>query len=191
MPDLARIFQLRHITGEPMRKSLFLIPAVGVFIIATALPAAAAPESAGPTTTTFTVTNGALTITTPSSVNLGSGAPGSVIGPTALGAVTVNDNRASASASWTATVSSTDFTAGAQIIPATDATYTTGTVTPTGTITITSDPGLTLTGAAQTVVSGSAGSGDNTAAWNPTIAIAVPVAAVAGLYTGTITHSVS
>jgi hypothetical protein len=184
-----------------MRKSLFLIVAGSAFVvITTALPASAATSgrtemtamgSAGPTTTTFTVTNGSLTITTPSSVNLGSGAPGTTIGPTALGTVTVNDNRASASASWTATVSSTDFISGSQTIPATDATYTTGTVTPTGTITITSDPGLTLTGAAQTVVSGTAGSGNNSAAWNPTIAIAVPVAAVAGLYSGTITHSVS
>jgi len=183
-----------------MRKSLFLIAAGGVFVITTALPASAATSgrtemtamgSAGPTTTTFTVTNGALTITTPDSVNLGSGAPGTTIGPTALGTVTVNDNRASASASWAATVSSTDFTSGSQTIPATDATYTTGTVTKTGTITITSDPGLTLTGAAQTVVSGTAGSGNNSAAWDPTIAIAVPAAAVAGLYSGTITHSVS
>jgi hypothetical protein len=175
-----------------MRKSLFLIAAGSVFaVITTALPASAATGSAGPTTTTFTVTNGALTITTPNSVNLGSGAPGTTIGPTALGAVTVNDNRASANASWSATVSSTDFTSGSQTIPATDATYTTGTVTSTGTITITSDPGLTLTGAAQPVVSGSAGSGNNSASWDPTIAIAVPAAAVAGLYSGTITHSVS
>ena len=38
---------------------------------------------------------GALTITTPASVDLGSGAPGTTIGPTALGTVTVTDNRAS------------------------------------------------------------------------------------------------
>jgi hypothetical protein len=183
-----------------MRKSLFLIAAGGVFVVTTALPASAATSgrtemtaigSAGPTTTTFTVTNGALTITTPNSVNLGSGPPGTTIGPTALGTVTVNDNRASASASWSATVSSTDFTSGSQTIPATDATYTTGTVTPTGTITITTVPTLALTGAAQPVVTGSAGSGDNSATWDPTIAIAVPAAAVAGLYSGTITHSVS
>ena len=183
-----------------MRRPPFLIAAGGVFVITTALPASAATsgrtemtaiDSAGPTTTTFTVTNGALTITTPDSVNLGSGAPGTTIGPTALGTVTANDNRASASASWAATVSSTDFTSGSQTIPAPDATYTTGTVAKTGTITITSVPTLTLTGAAQTVVSGTAGIGDNSATWDPTIAIAVPVSAVAGLYSGTITHSVS
>ena len=155
-----------------MRKSLFLI-------------------AAGGTTTTFAVTNGALTIATPDSVNLGSGAPGTAIGPTALGTVTVNDNRASARSSWTATVSSTNFTSGSQTIPAADATYTTGTVTKTGTITITSVPTLTLAGAGQVVVSGTAGSGNNTATWDPTIALAVPVAAVAGLYSATITHSVS
>jgi hypothetical protein len=50
---------------------------------------------------------------------------------------------------------------------------------------------LGLTGAAQTVVTATAGSGDNTATWNPTVAMAVPATAVGGLYTGTITHSVS
>jgi hypothetical protein len=205
VPDMDRNAPSREriplaLIGELMRRPPFLIAAGGVFVITTALPASAATsgrtemtaiDSAGPTTTTFTVTNGALTITTPDSVNLGSGAPGTTIGPTALGTVTANDNRASASASWAATVSSTDFTSGSQTIPAPDATYTTGTVAKTGTITITSVPTLTLTGAAQTVVSGTAGIGDNSATWDPTIAIAVPVSAVAGLYSGTITHSVS
>jgi hypothetical protein len=33
--------------------------------------------------------------------------------------------------------------------------------------------------------------GDNTASWNPTVAINVPASAVGGTYTGTLTHSVS
>ena len=97
-------------------------------------------------------------------------------------------------ATWTATVSSTSFLTGggtaAETIPAADATYTTGVATTTGVLVATPTPIVTLSGTAQTVVSG-AGVGDNSAAWNPTIAIAVPAAAVTGLYTGTVTHSVA
>jgi hypothetical protein len=32
---------------------------------------------------------------------------------------------------------------------------------------------------------------DNSAAWNPTLSVAVPAAAVAGTYAATITHSVA
>ena len=149
----------------------------------------------GPTTTTFTVNAGALTITVPASAVLGSGAPGTTIGPTALGAVTVTDNRALLLATWTATVSSTTFTTGgataAETIPVADATYTTGIPTHTGVIVVTPTASVTLSATAQTVVAGTVGVGNNSAAWNPTVAIAVPAAAVTGLYTGTITHSVA
>jgi hypothetical protein len=130
-----------------MRKLLFVVAAGGALAVATALPAAAATSglsqsaepavaASGPTSTTFTVSAGALTITVPASVNLGTGGPGTTIGPTALGAVTVTDNRALLLASWTATVSSTEFLTGggtaAETIPAADATYTTGLPTTTG-----------------------------------------------------------
>ncbi len=79
------------------------------------------------------MTVGALSITAPTAADLGSGAPGSTIGPTAIGVVTVIDNRAALGASWTATASSTDFTTGgldrAETIPATAVTYATGAVT--------------------------------------------------------------
>jgi hypothetical protein len=111
-----------------------------------------------------------------------------------LGTVTVTDARALISASWTATASSTNFTTGggtpAETIPATDANYNPGPITTTGTITATGTD-VTLSNAAQTVVAGTAGSGDNTASWDPTIAVAVPATAVGGLYTATLTQSVS
>jgi len=188
-----------------MHKSLFVIAAGGVLALATALPASAsalglsqsaadAQLDSSPTTTTFTVNTGALTITVPTSAVLGSGAPGTTIGPTALGVVTVTDNRALLLATWTATVSSTTFVTGAgsaaETIPVADATYVTGTPTHTGLVVVTPTPTLTLAVASQTVVTG-AGVGNNSAAWNPTIAIAVPAAAVTGLYTGTISHSVA
>lgn len=153
-----------------------------------------APAGGDPATTvTFTVTSGALTLTAPISANLGSGAPGTVIS-NVLGTVTVTDNRALLAASWVVTASSTSFTTGGgtgnEIIPATDATYSPGSVTTTGTITAT-PTNTTLSSTPQTVVTGSAGVGDNTASWNPAIAVSVPAAAVSGGYTGTLTESVA
>jgi len=161
-------------------------------------PQAAAPAAQGgsdpSTTLTFTVTSGALSITAPTAADLGSGAPGTTIGPTAVGAVNVTDNRALASATWTVSAGETDFTTGtatpAETIPATTAAYTVGTITHTGTITTTGTDLSSMSNTAATVVAGTAGVGDNTASWNPTIAVHVPAAAVGGSYTGTLTHSV-
>ena len=38
-------------------------------------------------------------------------------------------------------------------------------------------------------MTGTAGVGDNTATWDPAISVAVPAAAVDGVYTGTLTQS--
>jgi hypothetical protein len=143
------------------------------------------------TTVTFTVSNGALAMTAPASVNLGAGPPGTTI-TGVLGVVTVTDNRALLAATWTATASSTDFTTGggtpSETIPSEDVTYTPGPITTTGTITVTGHQ-ITLTEASQTTIAATAGVGDNTATWDPTLAVAVPAAAVSGLYTGTLTQS--
>jgi len=48
----------------------------------------------------------------------------------------------------------------------------------------TTPPGLTA-------YSGTALVGANTATWNPTLVVNIPAAAVAGTYTGTVTHSVA
>ncbi len=143
------------------------------------------------TTVNFTVTNGALQMTAPASVNLGGAAPGGTISGL-LGTVTVTDNRALLSASWTASASATSWTTGtgspAETIPAGDVTYDPGTIASSGTIT-TSEAPITLSAAAQTIVSGTAGIGDNVASWDPTLTVTVPPAAVAGLYTGTLSES--
>jgi len=155
---------------------------------------------------TFTVTVGALSLTAPTTVNLGSGAPGTTItGPLGGGAagpsVVVTDDRALLTASWIATASASSWTTGAatpaEVIPVTDVGYTVGPITTTGTITATATnrPAGTaagdLSGAAQAVVTGTAGVGDNTAGWDPAISVAVPASAVGGIYTGTLTQSVS
>ena len=191
-----------------MRKAVGLgLSAAAIFATGLAMPAASAavtstaavnaPAPGGPgdpdTTVTFTVTSGELTMTAPATADLGSGAPGTTIS-SEIGAVTVTDDRALLTAAWTATASSTDFTTGgatpAETIPVTDATYSPGTITTTGTITATPTE-ITLDHEPQTVVTGTAGVGNNTATWDPTLAVAVPAQAVGGTYTGTLTQSVA
>jgi hypothetical protein len=188
-----------------MRKAVGLgLSAAAIFATGLTTPAAsaavtstAAVNAPGPgdpdTTVTFAVTSGALTMTAPVSANLGSGAPGSDISGE-IGTTTVTDDRALLSASWTATASAADFTTSggtpAETIPATDVDYAPGTITTTGGITATPTD-ITLDGEPQTVVTGTAGVGNNTASWNPTLTVHVPAQAVTGTYTGTLTQSVS
>jgi hypothetical protein len=133
-------------------------------------------------------------MTAPTTANLGAGAPGTTIGPAPLGPVTVTDATASLVAAWTVTASSSPFVTGAsspaETVPASDVAYDPGTITPTGTITVTGLPAGSLA-AAVPVVAGTAGVGDNSATWNPGITVTVPAAAVGGTYTGTITQSVT
>lgn len=155
-----------------------------------ALARSSTPRGGDPNTTvTFTVSVGGLSMTAPASADLGSGAPGTAIsGP--LGGVTVTDARALASAAWAVTASATDWTSGAAIIPAGDGNYDPGFIHTTGAITA-AGTDITLSGTPQTVVTGAAGVGDNTASWIPTITVEVPAAAVGGLYTDMLTQSVS
>lgn len=164
-----------------------------------ASPALAAPTD--DTVTTFEVTAATLDITTPATADLGSGAPGTTI-TGQLGSVLVEDTRASADASWEATVVSTDFTTGtataSETVPATAVDYWSGPATATtgdGTFT----PGQINSAAAETldnttpvvVFTHTGGTGNNSASWNPTLEVNVPLANQAGVYTGTVTHSVA
>lgn len=174
--------------------------APGVASAAPAVPTVLAYSSSGPsgadpdTTLTFSVDSGALSMSAPASAALGSGSPGTTIGPAPIGAVTVTDDRALLDASWTATAASTDFTTGGgtapETIPATDVSYDPGSVTTTGTVTATPTP-ITLSNDAQTVIAATGIVGDNTASWDPALSVAVPASAVGGTYTATLTQSVS
>ncbi|WP_206671123.1 hypothetical protein [Streptomyces sp. CB01881] len=165
-------------------------------VIAVAGVASAAP---GDTTVTFSVSGGALSVSVPTSAGLGSALPGNSVSGQ-LGNVTVTDSRALLSAAWTASVVSTSFTTGAgtpaETIPASAVSYWSGTATATtGTGTFT--PGQATAGQAQTLGTSrtaytlSAGVGNNSATWNPTLVVAIPAGAVNGTYTGTVTHSVA
>ncbi|MEH1165705.1 hypothetical protein V6V47_10000 [Micromonospora sp. CPCC 205539] len=164
-----------------------------------AAPAAAAPTDT--TTVTFEVLVGTLDIDAPATADLGSGAPGGTI-TGQLGPVTVTDSRGAADASWVATVTSTVFQTGggtpAETVLASEIDYWSGPATATtGTGTFT--PGQATAAAAApldtaaplTAFTHTGGTGGNTATWNPTLIVNVPLDSIAGVYTGTVTHSVA
>jgi hypothetical protein len=177
-----------------MRVKLLLAAVLALMVVFGHASVASAEDS----NVQFTVGAGALGISVPGSADLGSGDPGTTISAQ-LGAVTVTDARAGLTASWTASVSSTAFTTGgattAETIANSAVQYWSGPATATsGTGTFT--PGQAAAGnavtlaAQRTAFSLANGVGNNTAAWNPTLAINVPAAAVGGTYEGTVTHTV-
>ena len=145
-------------------------------------------------TVTVTVVGGVLSMTAPASASLGSADPGATISAN-LGTVQVTDDRGFG-ADWTATVAATAFTTGAgtppEIISVRRATYGISALSQTtGPATFTFVPLTRLNITPQAVVSATNVTGNTTAAWNPLINVSVPATAVGGLYTATITHSVS
>jgi len=158
---------------------------------------AAGSANAVDTTTTFTVNSGSISISAPESANLGNAAPGAAI-TAQLGAVTVTDERALLTATWTLSVSSTAFTTGggtpAETVATTSVGYWSGPATAT-TGSATFVPGQAATGnqvslsSERVAFSVTAGVGNNSLTFNPTAVVNVPASAVGGVYTGTVTHS--
>lgn len=150
--------------------------------------------AAATTAATVTVTGGALSISVPATADLGS-VVNTVSGATldgSLGQVQVLDARSAVAGSgWVATVISTAFTPTAgPTIAASALSYSAGPITKVGTATyVANDPG-DLTGVLPGVTA-SGITGDNSATWDPTIHVAVPGGTAAGVYTATVTHSVS
>jgi hypothetical protein len=171
----------------------------GLTTLAMIVPQAAEAATTGDTTVTFTVTAGALSITVPASVDLGSGAAGTQITGN-MGPVTVTDARGALVATWTATVSSTNFTTGggtpAETISNANVLYWSGPATSTTGVGVFTPGQLTALLAQslnvpRTAFTLTAGVGNNSATWNPGLIVNVPAGAVAGTYTGTVTHSVA
>lgn len=142
----------------------------------------------------------AVAITAPTSKNLGSAATGSGTVSAQLGTVTVTATGAIAP-SFTATVSATVFTTGArtsnETIPKTSIRYWSGPATAVTGLLGGGTPGQpTAAQAVDLTVTRTAFTGTGTllsisGSWNPTIIITIPASAVAGTYSGTITHSVA
>jgi hypothetical protein len=170
------------------------------FAAAAAITAPAQAATTGDTTTTFTLTAGNLAISVPGSASLGSVSTGTGTTSAQLGSVSVSDGRGALLGSWTASVASTDFTTGGatanETIAKASLDYWSGAATSTtGTGTFT--PGQLLAankqtlGSSRTAFSATVVVGNNTAAWNPTMIVNIPAQAVAGTYSGTVTHSVA
>ena len=186
-------FRIRTILGASLAGAL----ALAAFSAGTA---DAAPSA--DTTTTFTVSGGSLDITAPAGpVDLGTGAAGSTTTIEGqLGTVQVIDTRAALAPTWTSSVSSTDFTTGgatpAETITAVNVRYWTGASTGQTGSGVAFSGGQPNAAASVTLDTPqnlwvlTAGVGNNTKSWNPTLRVAPPAAAVAGAYTGTVTHSV-
>jgi hypothetical protein len=194
-----------------MKKSKFCAlsaaAVIGLALTSTAASAAVkttVPSSTpDPTTVTFTVGSGLLTMTAPDSVILlppgdaTTALPGTTVSAV-MGDTFVTDDRALLDATWTATALSSNFTTGTgtittdETIPVGDATYDPGTITETAGIFLAAPIGtaVTLSATAQTVVTANA-DGDNVATWDALLSVAIPTTAVLGGYTGTLTQSVS
>lgn len=179
-------------------RSRLLVVTAALAAGALAPAASAVPWSDGSTAVTFTLSGdpGGLAISVADSAfsiaTTGAGAS-SVSG--SLGIITVTDPRGSLAATWTATVSATDFITG------------TGTADETvvrSGISYSSGPGSALAGqvgAMAPSLRASLGSsaaaarwtgvGDSTVTWNPTLTFALLASQVAGTYAGAITHSVA
>ncbi|WP_066375504.1 hypothetical protein [Herbidospora mongoliensis] len=158
-----------------------------------------APAQAADTIVTFTITGGALTISAPASINLGNTTAGATLQGT-IGPVTVTDLRGTLLGTWTASVSSTNFVTGGgtpnETVPKASVSYASGPATSSSGIGVFVPGQLTVLlaqplAASITAFSATALVGNNTVTWNPTLQVNVPAAAVAGVYTGTVTHSVA
>ena len=140
----------------------------------------------------------ALAITAPLSTNLGSGPVGSTNISAQLGLVTATGTGI-IPPNFKATVSATVFKTGAggidETIGKTSILYWSGPATLTTGVSVT--PGQpSAADAVDLSVSRTAFTGKGlaltiTAAWNPTLIVNIPANAVAGAYTGTITHSIA
>jgi hypothetical protein len=181
-----------------------LVVGSAVLVAATAaalvVPTAAQAAPSGDTTVTFILSAGALSITTPATAALGSAAVGAATITAQLGAVTVTDARGLLLGAWTTAVTATSFTTGAattpETLPNSAVAYWSGLATATTGLGV-GIPGQIAAVNAQTLstsrtaFSKTAGVGNNSSAWNPTLIVTVPAEAVAGTYTGTVTHSVA
>jgi hypothetical protein len=176
-----------------LRNKLLATAAIGMVLSGLATGTA----RAGDTTTTFTLTGAGLGVSVPVSAILSSSTN---IGITALssqlGNIQVADNRGSLGTAWTATVSTTTFTTGAQgpheTIAKGNVSYASGLPTATAGAGVDVPTLVPMALSTPQVAFAHTGViGSQTTTWDPTVTITVPADAVAGTYTGTLTHSIA
>ena len=164
---------------------------------------AAAPARPARGHTQIVLIAGGLTITvpsgSPSAVNLGTGGLGTSISGQ-LGPVTVSDSRG-LSLGWTASVSGSDFKTGggsaSETLTVGHLAYWSGPATSSSGVAVftpgqaTASQKVALSTSAQLAFKTLSVLLNSSATWNPTLVVTVPASAIAGVYTGTITHTVS
>jgi hypothetical protein len=176
----------------------------GAAVVAVAVVLSAAPASAAPSATTnatFDIVGAGLDITAPATASLGSGSPGTAISGS-LGTVHVSDARGASDASWTATVTATNFQTGTgtptERVLASDIDYWSGTASDSagnGSFV----PGQATASSAQplsnvdplTAFTHDGGTGVNSVSWSPTLIVNVQASDEVGTYSGSVTHSVA
>jgi hypothetical protein len=143
-----------------------------------------------------------LSISVPTTANLGSATTGAASLSGVLGSVTVTTGISVGTGGWVATVSATNFTTGGgtsnETIPASSIGYLSGAMTASSGIAANVClPGqlvsATSLGSTKTAFSctGLSLLVATSVTWRPTIVVSLLPSAVAGSYTGTITHSVA
>ena len=171
------------------RASIALIGAIAL-TGTTALSATAATDPPKDTDATVTVAGGDLTLDVPATLALTSAGPDAPA-TGSLGAVTVTDATAS-TAGWNASITVSEFTsvvAGAPTIPATAFSYTASDATVDGAGQGEVTKSGPVTGGASAPVQTATAAGNNTATWTAEVALTIPANALAGDYTGKLTHS--
>jgi hypothetical protein len=180
-----------------MRKALV----IGAALAASAgLSLTSAPAEA--TSVTFSLTGGTIAISQPAGPTALTGGALAGLAGTALtgslGNTTVTDQRGGTTG-WNSTIAqTTTFTDGTTTIPVGNTkAWVASAIVPTGVAVVSAGTrvsqatGLALTAGAQTFVSATAVVGNNSATFNPSIAVTIPSDATAGDYSGTITQTVS
>ncbi|MFF5113556.1 hypothetical protein [Streptosporangium sp. NPDC000509] len=182
--------------GRSVARTLVPVTASLIMLLSLGVPAASG-SSACRLAASATVAWRAdpLTITVPASAGIGTGTRGASI-TASLGTVTVLDSRGG-DPPWTATVSATDFTSGTATITKSNVSYWSGTATAqsgAGTRApgqSTAAQAVALSAPATAFSGRKVGGITQSTSWRPTIIVAIPSTAIAGVYTGTIMHSVA
>jgi hypothetical protein len=180
---------------QPVRVATSFVALMALMAVSLEAAAPASADQTAVTSAAVTLEGGGLSISASADAgNLGtkSNIVGAVTISGQLGQVQVTDSRGAAAGSgWTATAISTAFTQTAgPSIGAAAVGYSAGSIAKVGTATYTANDPTNLTGVSA-VVTATQITGDNTATWNPTIHVAVGANMAAGVYLGTIIHSVS
>ena len=170
-----------------LTRSAIVLSAAIALIGVSAVPAMAVDA---PSDVEVAVNAGILSITS-DPIAMPNVAPGAPSTSTAF-SVTVGDLRAQSALGWVTTVSMSTLTGetAANTISPAFATYTATEAVTTGTATVAATPTVTDLTAATAVQTATAITGNNTAAWDSTLSVAVPPAALADTYTAILTQSV-